>query len=87
MEKAKAESSMTHELDPQCPETVRPENVGCEASFIPLLFSAGFGSDAKMEQDLARFFDGPLPEVGDAVELVCYERTPGNVMMKWRVRK
>jgi len=36
---------------------------------------------------LEQYFEGPIPQVGDAVELYCYATTPTSVSMKWRVRK
>ena len=47
--------------------------------FTPMMLSAGEG------MNIADFFEGACPEVGDAVEMVCYERSPNSVSMKWRV--
>lgn len=58
-----------------------------DAEYIPFLLQGAGSSHDEAERNLAFFFDGPIPEVGDVVELVCYERTPGNVMMTWRVKK
>lgn len=55
--------------------------------FVPFILQGIRTPEADAEKNLALFFDGLIPEVGDVVELVCYERTPGNVMLKWRVRK
>lgn len=31
-------------------------------------------------------FDGPLPQVGDAVEMVCVQNDNGNIILQLRVR-
>lgn len=56
-------------------------------SFIPFLLGGSTFELKNAEEAIAEFFEGPIPQVGDAIELVCYGRSFGNVMMKWRVRK
>jgi hypothetical protein len=50
-------------------------------TFTPFMLQGGTPEMLQMH------FDGLLPEIGDALELVCYERTETSVSMKWRVRK
>lgn len=52
-----------------------------QAEFIPfLLIATPSGA-------LAQFFDGPVPVAGDRVELFCYDASPTEVKLKWRVVK
>jgi hypothetical protein len=58
-----------------------------EGTFVPFMLQGSNLGPKSAEEYLAQFFEGPLPKVGDVVELVCYERSPGSAVMKWRVRK
>ena len=39
----------------------------------------------QMNGDIHLFFDGPLPNPGDAVEMVCYEASDRELKFRWRV--
>jgi len=48
-------------------------------TYIPFMFSA------TTPEDMQLHFDGPLPKVGDAIELVCYQVSETDICCKWRV--
>lgn len=48
------------------------------AEFTPMLLTAD------TQENLAKFFDGRLPDPGDSVELYCYEASDTHVKMKYR---
>jgi len=50
-----------------------------ESKFIPIKL------EAQSQNELAKFFDGPIPEIGDKVEMFCYSKGETNVCLKWRV--
>ena len=49
--------------------------------FIPFMISG------TTPEQLATCFDGPVPVIGDRVELVCYGMVGNSRMFKWRVIK
>ena len=72
---ALAESVKQQELlKLQQPSTQIPE-------FIPFMISG------TTPEQLANCFDGPVPVIGDRVELVCYGMVGNSRMFKWRVIK
>lgn len=50
-----------------------------------------FSFDSPTEEGMQLMFDGPIPSIGDKIELVCYDAKRGpdgwNVSCKWKVRK
>lgn len=50
-----------------------------EGEYIPCMMTA------YPPHTLGLMFDGPLPKVGDAVEMVCYKATDTALCFKWRV--
>lgn len=47
--------------------------------FIPMQLAG------RTPEELALFFDGPIPKPGDRVEMVCYAADDKSVSLKWRV--
>lgn len=63
------------------PHINSPPVVSQIPEFIPFMISG------TTPEQLANCFDGPVPVIGDRVELVCYGMVGNSRMFKWRVIK